>query len=674
MKKRIMCTTLAFSVLLIFCFFLLPTEVQAAEVASGKCGADLTWVLDGAGTLTISGTGAMSNYFNSAGVPWCSRSEYIKKVVIERGVTSIGTYAFSECSRLTSVTIPDSVTSIGASAFSNSIKLTDVTIPNSVTTIGSGAFAWCSSLTSVILPNSITCIDDSMFSHCSRLTSVTIPSSVTSIGSYAFYSCSKLTRLVIPSSVTSIGSYAFYSCSSLTSVTIPDGIASIGNNTFWGCSKLKNVTIGNSVTTIGYGAFFNCSSLDSVIIPDSVISIAYDAFRDCSGLIRVVIGNGVTTIGSGAFAWCSSLTNVTIPDSVTSIDVATFWNCSRLTSVTIPDSVTSISNSAFRGCSGLTSVIIGKNMDKIDGSAFDGCRSLWHVLYKGTQEDWDRISIGNENEYLISATRHYNCIGNEIAANGCTVCMANCQHNYSDWTKVNDATHKHTCELCGQEETASHSWNSGSVTKLPTCNEEGVKTLTCTTCNGTKNEAVAKTTTHNYSTKWSADMANHWFACTICGAKKDLTAHTPGAEATETTAQTCTICSHVIKEALGHTHNFGNAWLADDTNHWRVCACGEKVDEAAHTWVGTACSVCSTQNPTPPTEPGTEPPTEPATEPSTGPDVPTTGKPMEPNHTAPSAPVDNSQESDGCPIWIYIVVVVAIAAATAGMMLIKKKH
>ncbi|MDY3977975.1 MAG: leucine-rich repeat domain-containing protein [Candidatus Onthomorpha sp.] len=111
-------------------------------------------------------------------------------------VTSIGNYAFYECSSLTSVTIGNSVASIGNDAFWRCSGLTSVTIPNSVTSIGEGAFLECSGLTSVTIPNSVTSIGDYAFYGCSGLTSVTIPNSVTSIGNYAFYKCSSLTSIV----------------------------------------------------------------------------------------------------------------------------------------------------------------------------------------------------------------------------------------------------------------------------------------------------------------------------------------------------------------------------------------------------------------------------------------------------------------------------------------------
>ena len=225
------------------------------------------------------------------------------------------------------------VTSIGNFAFSGCSGLTSVTIPNSVTSIGGYAFLGCSSLTSVTIPNSVTSIGERAFYNCRGLTSVTIPNSVTSIGNGAFYNCSSLISVTIPNSVTSIGDGAFYGCSGLTSVTIPNSVTSIGDWAFSGCSGLTSVTIPNSVTSIGGSAFYNCSGLTSVTIPNSVTSIEQEAFRGCSGLTSVTIPNSVTSIGYSAFYGCSGLTSVTIPNSVTSIGEGAFYDCRGLTSV-----------------------------------------------------------------------------------------------------------------------------------------------------------------------------------------------------------------------------------------------------------------------------------------------------------------------------------------------------
>ena len=259
-------------------------------VASGTCGAqgdNLTWVLAGDGTLTISGSGEMKDYSTSSVAPWYIKRTKILSVVVEDGVTCVGDYAFYACLKLASVTLPEGINSIGCASFQDCAKLAEVNIPNSVTRIGNQTFQGCSKLTSVTIPEGVTSIDYGVFFDCSSLTSVSIPEGVTSIGTYAFYGCSGLTSVTIPEGVTSIGDSAFYGCSSLTSVTIPEG-----------------------VTSIDYGVFSGCSSLTSVTIPEGVTSIGIYAFHGCSGLTSVTIPEGVTSIGDWAFNGCDAITDV----------------------------------------------------------------------------------------------------------------------------------------------------------------------------------------------------------------------------------------------------------------------------------------------------------------------------------------------------------------------------
>ena len=165
-------------------------------------------------------------------------------------ITSIGKYAFSNCSGLTSINIPSSVTKIENGAFYNCTSLTSVSLPNGLESIGSntpydhyGTFEGCTSLTSITIPNSVTSIGYYAFVRCSGLTSINIPNSVTSIEYSAFSRCSGLTSITIPNSVTIIRESAFSRCSGLTSINIPNSVTSIGESAFYGCSGLNSVTV-----------------------------------------------------------------------------------------------------------------------------------------------------------------------------------------------------------------------------------------------------------------------------------------------------------------------------------------------------------------------------------------------------------------------------------------------
>ena len=402
--------------LLLFLFALLPMLAMAD--ASGWCGTNVTYTFDSStGTLTIQGSGAMTNYYPYSDAPWYSYENDIKTVIIEEGVTSIGAWAFYRCSSLTSVTIGNSVTSIGERAFSYCSGLTSVTIPNSVTSIGEWAFSDCSSLPSVTIGNSVTSIGSGAFSNCSGLQKVVVPNIAAWCGInfgnyesnplyYAHHIYSdentEIKELVIPDGVTSIGSRAFYGCSGLTSVTIGNGVTSIGQYAFRNCSGLTSVTIGNSVTSIGQDAFSGCSGLTSITIPNSVTSIGSSAFYRCSGLTSVTIGNSVTSIGQDAFSGCSGLTSVTIPNSVTSIEWNAFSGCSGLSSVTIGNGVTSIRGFAFSGCSGLTSITIPNSVTSIGSGAFNGCSGLSSITVAQGNTKYD--SRDNCNAIIESAS------------------------------------------------------------------------------------------------------------------------------------------------------------------------------------------------------------------------------------------------------------------------------
>ncbi len=164
------------------------------------------------------------------------------------------TATVSDCDgTVTSIKIPSNVESNGQTY--------------TVTSIGNFAFSWCTGLTSVTIPDSVTSIGYGAFSECISLTSVTIPDSVTSIGDFAFTHCAGLTSVTIPGSVTSIGDYAFSECSGLTSVDIPDGVTSIGDRAFGNCTELTSVTFAGTVPeNWGDSPFHNCHAMQTVYL------------------------------------------------------------------------------------------------------------------------------------------------------------------------------------------------------------------------------------------------------------------------------------------------------------------------------------------------------------------------------------------------------------------------
>ncbi len=323
----------------------------------------------------------------------------LASITIPSTVTSIDNYAFRGCSGRNSVTVAEGNPTYNSQNNCNAIIKTsnntlilgckNTIIPESVTSIGDYAFRDCSVLTSITIPESVTSIGNGAFYYCSGLTSITFPEGVTSIGSEAFYGCSGLTSIHIPESVTSIRSGAFSSCIGLTSITVEDGnskydcrnncnaIIQTANNTL--IAACNNTVIPMDVTSIGSAAFSGCSGLTSITIPDGVTSIGVGAFRGCSGLTSITIPENVTSIERNAFWGCSGLTSITIPEGVTSIEDYVFYECSGLTSVTIPEGVTSIGDCAFRGCSSLTSITIPENVTSIGTWAFYQCDNLTSV-------------------------------------------------------------------------------------------------------------------------------------------------------------------------------------------------------------------------------------------------------------------------------------------------------
>jgi hypothetical protein len=358
-------------------------------------------------------------------------------VIIPNSVTSIGNYAFYNCTNLTSLEIPNSVTSIGKEAFSGCTgkllihcnignatssnlgwfygsKFNEVEIGEEVTSIGDFAFSFCTGLTSIEIPNNVTNIGSSAFKGCTGKLSIHCNIGNASSSNLGWFYGSNFKEVVIGEEVTRIGSYAFYGCTGLTSINIPNSVTSIGEEAFYGCSNLqynendnalylgnldnpflvlmkaknKNVdacVIADNCKFIYNDAFNGCTGLSDIIIPENVTSIGVDAFKNCNNLKKVYNCSSLTlTPGSSSYGYVAyyaiSVYNNCRLDGdyvITDIDEKPYV-CGYLgqdTELTLP-AMYGIGDYAFYDCKDLINVSIPNGVTSIGKAAFSGCTGL----------------------------------------------------------------------------------------------------------------------------------------------------------------------------------------------------------------------------------------------------------------------------------------------------------
>ncbi len=187
-------------------------------------------MLDKEGTLTISGTGAMTDYTDGRSAPWRDMTYDITNIVIEDGVTRIGNLAFLWFLSPFTIELPDTLTEIGDDAFYYAKGLHSINIPDSVTSIEGGAFAY-SGLDSIVIPDGVTTLEGT-FCECMGLESVKLPASLTKIGLYTFFNCYMLPRIEIPAGVTEIGGSAFLACEALSEIVFTGDAPTMADSCF----------------------------------------------------------------------------------------------------------------------------------------------------------------------------------------------------------------------------------------------------------------------------------------------------------------------------------------------------------------------------------------------------------------------------------------------------------
>lgn len=348
-------------------------DALPVETASGDFGTGTSfhWELAD-GTLTVTGSGPMPDFALEANRPWHTDKDKIDKVVIEDGVTSVGKYAFTNCSALTAAELPESIGTIGNDAFTN-----------------------CNNLVLDKLPGQVTSIGERAFYYCKKLALTELPDGITDIGMYAFCGCFELALTELPKGLTVINENAFSNCGKLVLTKLPDGVTSIGSSAFSGCISLALTELPANLTKIGDSAFQQCAKITLTSLPDGVTDIGNFAFDTCKNLALTKLPANITIIKRYTFSNCDSLALTELPDGLTDIWDYAFVNCKKLELTQMPGSVKSIGMSAFAGCTGLTQLTFTQDpAPTLSYGAFSRCDALTIYIPDG--------AAGYDNNYGTS--------------------------------------------------------------------------------------------------------------------------------------------------------------------------------------------------------------------------------------------------------------------------------
>ncbi len=466
---------------------------------SGTCGENLNWELTDDGTLTIFGTGNMSDYATTV-APWYRYAQDITGVIIKDGVTYIGDYAFCYCSNLTDIVISTSVSSIGRGVFEYCYNLKYINVDQGGSYFNSDS--------------------NGILFNADKTILIQVPATYN--GSYT-----------IPDSVVSIGSFAFCNCVKLTNVDIPDTVLSIGDNAFNHCTELIQLKLPNKLESIGVGAFTCCFALEEISIPSGVQRIEENTFRYCSNLASVSISDGVTMLGNYAFGCCEFLTDIILPESVAYIGYHAFENCFSLESVTIFNSACAISGNITPIWNAVDHIVIyGYRESTAQVYADDFGYAFETIPYclNGLEHDFNEHSILKPS-----------CTEEGISKYVCIICgdtyrqtVPPLGHSWAEeWTVDLDATcttegsKSHHCIRCNAKSDITAIAPNGhkyeDIVTMPTCTKQGYTTHICSVCNDSYKDSYVNAINHTY-TEWTERISatcvtkgEEYRTCSACG-------------------------------------------------------------------------------------------------------------------------------------------------------------
>ena len=370
-----------------------------AQAASGKMNGTV---------LTITGSGGTGNFDGLNPPSWAQYADTATEIIVSEKITSIGTMAFKDFTKVTKVTLPDTLTSIGAYAFINCGKLEEINIPNNVTEIKSSAFSDCASLKTITLPDGLTAIPNNCFCRCGNLTQISIPSSLRTVGVSAFQDCRKLGLIIFRGAAadwrievdnTGFNNVPFTSCevqftggTSTYPMCGPDLYWEIDGGTLfiWGDGEMDDYTASSPAPWAS-----RAGAITGIELVEGVTHIGDYAFRNIS-CASVSFPHTLSSIGQYAFYGNKKLASVSLPNSLLDIGAYAFASCTALKSADLPDGLTVLNEGAFCNCSALSKATLPNGLQFIGADAFAGCAGTLKVTYEGTREEFEQI-IGYAN-------------------------------------------------------------------------------------------------------------------------------------------------------------------------------------------------------------------------------------------------------------------------------------
>ena len=357
--------------------------VPGAAFAEGEEGVQMTLdfgdgntgILDNDGVLTVSGKGELNITSNIRGE--LAGTMYFNSLVVEEGITSIGSKAFS-----------------GLDVFTN------VSLPSTLVTIGDGAFQNCRGMKEVVIPDSVTTVSDSAFEGCTGLEKVKLSKKLLTIGSSAFLQCSSLEGVEVPEGVTWIGSSAFTSCTNLRYIIVPDSIKDVSYTGGFGDGDSGSLIQNNPDLCVvcGENSWIRTNDIykkqsvnkGKLYVENAGPEMIY-SYEPVSGTLTIS-GKGGFTAGY-KFRFASMVKKIEFKDytdktfSLYESKPGKDYQYKKLEEITIPDCVTELGDYAFFGCSSLKEVKIGKQVKKIGEDALTGTKNITIVCDKGSEAE-----------------------------------------------------------------------------------------------------------------------------------------------------------------------------------------------------------------------------------------------------------------------------------------------